>query len=103
MPTCPSARSFAIAATALLCACFAGEVVVPVGPLGSGQSVEESRREALSFECDPSADPPVLPMRRLARVEYVNALSDLVRASTGAATADAVLAEIQGPLSALPS
>ncbi|RYE94103.1 MAG: DUF1592 domain-containing protein [Myxococcales bacterium] len=53
------------------------------------------------FACDPAAVPAALPLRRLSRRQYVNTVTDLVRA-VAAPEADALLAEISPWLSALP-
>ena len=57
---------------------------------------------AAAFECDPSAVPDELPLRRLSRMQYVNTIRDLVR-TIAPTHAIAVLAEIDPVLASLPA
>lgn len=91
MPTTPNESRVvvSVAALTLLCACYSGTSGSdePSGTSGGdtsaggedgGSTGADDPFETSEFECDPDQIPADLPLRRLSRTQYANAVHDLV-------------------------
>ncbi len=113
--------SLLVGLVALLGSACGGDLNGPLGPAGAdgprlgtshddidgdgipdGPGGVNGRRQELTFQCAPEARSSE-PLRRLSRVEYQNALRDVISAQTSAATADAVMAGAASGLTGIPA
>ena len=92
-PRTPRRRFAPVALSLLLLAAGAGACVGNIGDDGTDGPQEKVPSTPTNFVCDDTIVPESLPLRRLTHAQYVNAISDLVRAAL-ASDADAVIEQI---------
>lgn len=79
-------------------------IIGPSQTADGGVSTEETPWELTRFTCDEQQTPSELPLRRLTRRQYVNALTEvLARSGLPGADRTAVLASLQDELASFPS